>query len=313
MSKDLEVIQENVKSLNVQYMDDSNKLTILQNHQMLIQLEFQAQKIESLEKEKEMLNKKIYEMKNDLQIHEMVENNLMNKIKTIQNNSQNLPTLQKTNKVEDNLKGFFNVTAVSEKNSSMNYIMNLEKKIHSLEKKIKEKKAEEERLKTLAEEYKNKVNEYETKYVGLFNFFEEALNNFANDEELKTKKDIYINIDRIKHCDFTVFNTEEKYSLLVLLMKYLLPIVSLNLNKSCNIGNNLFDTNLNLVNRKFNMTQRYLNDPALKRAFLGKNNKIEPSLIKRCTMSKFSSSIPVLRKNNSGEDPKFFQTRRKIF
>ena len=52
MSQDLEAIQENVKSLNFQYMDDSNKLTILQNHQLLIQLEYQAQKIEQLENDK---------------------------------------------------------------------------------------------------------------------------------------------------------------------------------------------------------------------------------------------------------------------
>ena len=94
-------------------------------------------------------------------------------------------------------------------------------------------------------------------------------------------------------------------------MKYLLPLVSLNLNASCNIGNNLFETNLNLINRKFNMTEKYLHDPELRKAFLGKNNKITNELAKSSTSSMFSNSIPVLRKTRSEIDPRLNDPKYK--
>ena len=37
------------------------------------------------------------------------------------------------------------------------------------------------------------------------------------------------------------------------LMKYLLPLITINFNSSSNIGKNLFKTNLNIVNKKFNL------------------------------------------------------------
>ena len=137
------------------------------------------------------------------------------------------------------------------------------------------------------------------------------MNNFFSDEDLEKNKDLYINIEQIKRCDFTVFSSEEKYALLVLMMKYLLPLVSLNLNASCNVGNNLFETNLNLINRKYNMTEKYLKDPALRRAFLGKNNKIKNQLAKSSTSSMFSNSIPVLRKTKSEVDPRLLDPKYK--
>ena len=191
------------------------------------------------------------------------------------------------------------------------YIFNQEKKIANLEKMLKMKKDECERNKMISQELRNKINLYEKRYSGLFYFFEDCLNNFFADEDLERNKDLYINIDLIKKCDFTIFSSEEKYALLVLMMKYLLPLVSLNLNASCNIGNNLFETNLNLINRKFNMTEKYLHDPELRKAFLGKNNKITNELAKSSTSSMFSNSIPVLRKTRSEIDPRLNDPKYK--
>ena len=104
------------------------------------------------------------------------------------------------------------------------------------------------------------------------------------------------NIEKIKKCDFTIFNDEEKYGLLVLLLKYLMPLININFNNNCNIGNNIFETNLNVIHRKFNSTQNYLNDNILKRAFIGKNNKLKTDLI--INKNNFSNSIPMLKKTN---------------
>ena len=120
---------------------------------------------------------------------------------------------------------------------------------------------------------------------------------------------IRIHIDQIKRCDFSLFNTDEKYALLVLIMKYLLPLVTLNVNASCNIGNNIFKTNLNLINRRFNSTEKYLNDKILRQAFLGKNNKLNNNLGKSRTLSVFSNSIPVLRKTQSNIDKRLLDPK----
>ena len=52
----------------------------------------------------------------------------------------------------------------------------------------------------------------------------------------------YLKLDKIKNWDFNSFSSQEKYALLVLLMKYLLPLVNINFNSTSNIGKDLFKT-----------------------------------------------------------------------
>ena len=77
-------------------------------------------------------------------------------------------------------------------------------------------------------------------------------------------------------------------------MKYLLPLISINFNYSSNLGKNLFKTNLNIVNNKFNSNEKYLNDDILKSAFFDKKNKIYKNLLSP-SRTKFSFSVPVLK------------------
>ena len=77
-------------------------------------------------------------------------------------------------------------------------------------------------------------------------------------------------------------------------MKYLLPLISINFNSYSNLGKNLFKTNLNIVNKKFNMNQSFLNDETLRLAFLGKNKKIYQD-ISNLRRTQFSSSVPILK------------------
>ena len=141
---------------------------------------------------------------------------------------------------------------------------------------------------------KNKLNLYQNKFNGLFNFLEESLNNFCHDEEIIKNNNFYLKLDKIKNCDFNSFNSQEKYALLVLLMKYLLPLVTINFNSTSNIGRDLFKTNLNIVNRKFNMNETFLRDETLKNAFLDKKNKIFKEVLNP-RRTQFSSSVPVLK------------------
>ena len=77
---------------------------------------------------------------------------------------------------------------------------------------------------------KNRLNLYYSKFQGLFFFLEECLNNFFKDEEIKKNKHFFVKIEDIKKMKFDDFNSEEKYSILVLLMKHLLPLVTINFN-----------------------------------------------------------------------------------
>ena len=75
--------QLKVAELNVQYMDVSTKLTLLQNHQLLIQLEYLQQQLENYTSKNELLEKKIKGFKKDMEIHKEVELSLAEKNKTI--------------------------------------------------------------------------------------------------------------------------------------------------------------------------------------------------------------------------------------
>ena len=160
---------------------------------------------------------------------------------------------------------------------------------------VSEKNYEIENLKIKIDHLKSQLSYFIEKYKGIFDFLEDAIKNFYNDKELKSKN-ININIEKIKKNDFESFTKEEKYHILVLLMKYLLPLVTYNFNKNCNIGNNVFTTNLNLMDYSFNKTKTYLNDKSLRKAFLAKDNKLQKDLHMINDNYVFSDSIPILRK-----------------
>ena len=78
-------------NLNLKFMDNTSRAMNLQNYQLIIELEEQKQENEQLVKEKALLNKKLFEMKDDLDIHKKVELELAEKLKKLQskNNSNN--------------------------------------------------------------------------------------------------------------------------------------------------------------------------------------------------------------------------------
>ena len=94
MVENLQETKNNVTKLNLEYMDVSNKLTLLQNHQLIVQIEYQAQKIEELTKTKEFLQNKVFELERDIEIHKEVEINLADRVKALQDKS---PTTSNNN------------------------------------------------------------------------------------------------------------------------------------------------------------------------------------------------------------------------
>ena len=276
MMDNINQTQSKVTELNIQYMDVSTKLTLLQNHQLLIQLEYQSQQIDELNSKKESLEKKVFELNKDIDIHKEVELSLAEKNKKLILENQKLKNSKLENEKNDNNESksiqnsSLNVNNMSlgfDENNSINTNFNklksLEKKVFLLEKKLSQKIKDFNTLKDNYQFLETKLKNYEKKYSGLYNFFEESLHLFFEDEEIKNNKEIYINIESLKNCDFTILTKEEKYSILVILMKYLLPLI--NSNEYSNLGNvNLkFQTNKNkkfieeMENKKYEIKNHF--------------------------------------------------------
>lgn len=183
-------------------------------------------------------------------------------------------------------------------------------KYNIFDKIMKDKKEENEKLKLMNENLRQKIYMYEKKYNGLFSFLEESLDKFFLEVKNKLKKEegktVYIDIEKIKRFDFSKFDDVEKYNLLVLLMNYLLPLITINFRSNCNLNNlskEVFCTNLNIVDRHFNKNKFFLKDKYLRKAFLGKNNKIKPDLgVDISNGNNCGNSIPILRRNLSNID-----------
>ena len=93
-------------------------------------------------------------------------------------------------------------------------------------------------------------------------------------------------------------------------MKYLLPLITINFNSTSNIGKDLFKTNLNIVNRKFNLNETFLKDETLRNAFLDKKNKIFKDVLNP-RRTQFSSSVPVLKRFND-INQNFYDKKNKV-
>ena len=206
-----------------------------------------------------------------------------------------------------------NLSILDKKNKSKLSIGN---RYNIFDKIMKDKKEENEKLKLMNENLRQKIYIYEKKYNGLFSFLEESLDKFFLEVKKKLKKEegrtVYIDIEKIKRFDFSIFDDIEKYNLLILLMNYLLPLITINFRSNCNLGKlskEVFCTNLNIVDRQFNKNKFFLKDKYLRKAFLGKNNKVKPDLcVDVSNGNNCGNSIPILRRNLSN-----FYYNNKIF
>ena len=356
MKEKIDQIQAKETELNVQYMDVSTKLTLLQNHQLLIQLEYQSQQLDEITAKKEELEKRVFELTKDIEIHKEVEISLAEKNKKLKsennklkNDNNNLinnsnfnssvnPNNKKTSipknknlkinitddeKISENNQNFntnsYNNLSTVENNSTsmMNSnninnnissrtnlfnnntytrMMNLEKKVLNLEKKLMASKKEYNSIKDRNEYVEKILKNYEKKYSGLFNFFEDCLEQFFNDEELVNNQEIYVNIDSIRKCDFSNLNREEKYTTLIIIMKYLMPLMD-----SSNVLKQS-QNNVNNVNVKYYMGNKknYLNDGDGGVISGGKNGfgKMTNSMD---NMNKNENLLPNIANNNFGK------------
>ena len=225
MLENINETKDEVTELNMKYMDISTKLTLLQNHQLLVQLDYQTQQLEECTKKNEIYKKKISDLMKDIELHKEVE------VSFAEKNKKLVSELKKYKKGEnkDNKEENNNNNNDINKNININdysRILSLEKKVLNLEKKLEIKKKEYNDLKDKNEHIENMLKNKDRKYSGLYNFLEESLNNFFNDEDIKNNKEIYINNETLRRFEFSQLTKEQKYSTLVILMKYLIPLIT---------------------------------------------------------------------------------------
>ena len=133
-------------------------------------------------------------------------------------------------------------------------MITLEQKIINLEQKLKKKKNDFDYLKDKYDFIENYLRNYEKKFLSLINFLQDCLNKFFIDDELLSNKEVNIHLDELKKGDFSSLNKKEQYSILIILMKYLMPLV----NKT-NLNNDV--KKVNKVNLKFHLPEIKTNIP----------------------------------------------------
>ena len=116
--------------------------------------------------------------------------------------------------------GFTNKMKVEDINESQDLVF--------LRKELIKKIKESEDYKSKFEYYKTKLDSLNSKYLNLMKLFEGVLVNIYNDKNMSNIKNIFINLEDFKQCNFESLSSEQKYSIVILIIKYLMPLINPN-------------------------------------------------------------------------------------
>jgi len=291
MMHSIETAKKNSAELNSAQLDINSKLTLLQNHQMIVELEFQSKQIEDLIKEKQTLERKLLDTQKEMEIEKNVQLILADKnkslcitLKKLANEVEVNKTIltdnnynSKYNNTSDSMKysplktdyketrhthtkSYFNPKITNSTNTKFNfnpintiqyknennldlstkstfknynnikYLTNEEnllRKIHNLEYELEKKKIDLENLKSSHDLFQEKLKQIERKYYGIFTLFDEGLNQLSKEISMGNSNEIYINLENMKKRDFIDLPAEKKFSMLLLLMKKITPLIKL--------------------------------------------------------------------------------------
>lgn len=264
----------------------NSKLTILHVTELIKELEFQSNMIESLLREKEILKKKVFDMSNDIKIHVEVENCLEEKNKKFQKQLHSLSKPIKINKISyhspvnsnlnspqklkfSNSRHFstnsFSSNSKTSNLSSSSLIEASQKKI-LLTKELLSKEKEKENYRMKYDTAQSKLNYLDKKFGNIYKLFDTALDKIYNENLKEDVKDIFINLDDFKTCEFEKLTNEQQYGILALLIKYILPVVNQELT-----NNELLNKKLSKVRQKYYFNNS-VNPANINYLLLSKNN-----------------------------------------
>ena len=239
----------------------NSKLTLLHVTELIKELEFQSTQIETLLKEKEILKRKVSDMANDIKIHVQVENCLEEKNKKFQMQLHSISKPIKSvikspneSKANSPKKLFFDKkhnstnSFYSNKSSmlSASSCLDAGQKQIILTRELLSKEKEKENFRMKYETAQSQLIFLNKKYTNIYKLFDSALDKIFTEELKGDIKDIYINLDEFKSCEFDKLNAEQRYGILTLLIKYMLPVVNQELTNS-----EMLKTKLSKVKQKF--------------------------------------------------------------
>ena len=151
---------------------------------------------------------------NNYRILEKKENNDNNQIKKDINEEIKVKNFGRT------FMGFSNKMKIDNINQNQDLVF--------LRKELIKKIKECEDYKSKYEYYKTKLDTINNKYANIMKLFEEVLVNIYEDKNMKYIKNIFINLEDFKQCNFETLSSEQKYSIIILIIKYLIPLINPN-------------------------------------------------------------------------------------
>ena len=257
-------IEEN-KDLMIDYLNSENKkvqkvieegikykINNYYHNNLVNELEYKNIQLENLYLKKENLNKIIFKLKNDIEIHKITEKDLVKKnflysksLLNKKNNENNNLIINKNNFNNSNKKLIKNFSLDI---NGQNNLKELKNRLN-LYKDISKKHKEIENYKSKYEICQSKLNTIEKRFSNLINYFDEILLEIYNDKNFNwLKNDIYLNINEFINCDFEKLSSKQKYSILVVIIQKLIPII---------LNDNLLNENvLNIRNIKTKLSCR---------------------------------------------------------
>ena len=151
---------------------------------------------------------------NNYRILEKKENNDNNEIKKNINEEIKVKNFGRT------FMGFSNKMKIDNINQNQDLVF--------LRKELIKKIKECEDYKSKYEYYKTKLDTINNKYANIMKLFEDVLVNIYEDKNMKYIKNIFINLEDFKQCNFETLSSEQKYSIIILIIKYLIPLINPN-------------------------------------------------------------------------------------
>ena len=277
----IKATQQATSKSNEFNLELNSKFGILYKNQMLNELENQSKQIEDLLKTKERHQKIIWVLQQEIKTHKKIEEMIIKKNNTYLNIAKKTKNMNESNEFLSSKKipllNFMKGNdCLTERNSNSRSIF------HSLNKKeYHDYKSLEKIYKELLDEYREIKNKYNTlkdkeknnniKYKGIINLFNDALDGLMQDEEIKSKKNIYININEINKGNFESLTKEEKYFILVKLLNNLLSLITINEKeeKLISLRDNIKNVEFKLKKPKIIHRNKYFETPKLQKPFLG--------------------------------------------
>ena len=216
MISNIQETEQKVKDLHFDHLDVTTKLTLLQNQQLLIELDFQNQKLKEIENLNADLKKRNFELTKDLEIHQEVELNLARKNKR----------LGETSKRQLETEGSINFDMIDPNDFKLNKRSSLEKKVKILESEVKEKKEEIAKLKGNYYNLQSRLQKYKSKYGNLFTIFDTCLEKIKNKIGQTGTENILIDVEELQKEAVEEIDDVSLANYVKLLAKLVIPLIS---------------------------------------------------------------------------------------